>query len=82
MTVIDLVRRVVQQSQDPKAMLAAIAAGQDGIPGTPDDLISQETLFKLQVLLDSTILDDLIADIQETSVRWWHRALSWCGTRK
>jgi len=50
-------------------VLRTIAAGQDGISGTKDDLISHATLQKLLLLVESDLLTDLIKTVRTTALR-------------
>lgn len=50
-------------------VLKTIAAGQDGVHGTPDDLISQATLQKLLVLVDSDLLTDVLRTVRQTALK-------------
>lgn len=51
-------------------VLRAVAAGQDGIPNTKDDLISQATLDKILVLVESDLLTDVIKTLRKTALRF------------
>jgi len=50
-------------------VLRTIAAGKDGLHGTPDDLISQTTLQKLLVLVESDLLTDVLRTVRQTALK-------------
>lgn len=50
-------------------VLRTIAVGKDGVPGTEDDLISQVTLQKLLLLVESGIVNDVIQSVRQASFK-------------
>lgn len=56
------------KTSDPVQVLALIAAGPDGVLGTPDDLIPPETVAKLRTLVDSDIAKDIVAYIEMSGI--------------
>ena len=50
-------------------VLRTIAAGQDGIAGTQDDLISQVTLQKLLLLVESGLVNDVIQTVRQSAMK-------------
>ena len=60
-----------------KAVLKKIANGNDGISGTEDDLLSQNTIGLLIILIDSELIDVIITGVvsgskKVTSKCWSH----------
>lgn len=48
-------------------VLTIVARGQDGIEGTPDDIISVDIMKKLRTLLMNDMVEDLLDEIRVVS---------------
>lgn len=62
--IIQAVARASATKEDAIAMLRLLAAGRDGLPGTPDDLLSPETVDILAYLIQRDVaagIVDLVA---------------------
>lgn len=63
---IDVIRQVCQHApsyEDALLILDRIAAGADGIVGTSDDIMSQETLECLKLMAKQKIVEHLVKDM-------------------
>ncbi len=63
---IEVIRLVCQHApsyEDALTILDRIAAGADGVVGTSDDVMSQETLECLKLMMKQKIVQELVKDM-------------------